>query len=448
MSEPVRTALDLAPLLPGLRRLAEELYGNRALPRVVPVRQRIDSPRLADVEGAAVAAVDRVVATTARRGPIAVGIGSRGITNLDRIARAVIGRLREAGFEPFVVPAMGSHGGATAAGQAAVLAHYGIDEVSLGVPVRATMETRVIGEVAGLPVHFDRHAAECGQVFLIARVKPHTDFVGSIESGLAKMAAIGLGKQKGASLMHSGGVPGLRDVMPAAARLIADSGLLLGGVAIIENARDETASIHGVLPTEIGREAEARLLAEASRLIPRIPFQELDVLIVDRMGKDISGTGMDTKVLNRLRVLGEPEPPGLRIATIVALDLTEASEGNGIGVGLADFMPARCVEKIDLAVSYTNVLTAGLSGVKRGHLPIVMPDDRFSILAAIACSGRVAGAPLRLCWIQDTLHTETMAISEDLLREAGGELEVIGPARDLPIDSAGRLEPLGVLAGR
>lgn len=441
-------ALDLRPLLPSLRALAEELYGQRELPAVVPVRQRIDTPRLLDVEAAAVSAVDTVIASTARRGPIAVGIGSRGIANLRRIAEAVIGRLRQAGFEPFVVPAMGSHGGATASGQTAVLAHYGIDEATLGVPVRATMETRVLGEVGGLPVHFDRHAADCGQVFLIARVKPHTDFAGSIESGLAKMAAIGLGKQKGASLMHSGGVPGLRDAMPAAARFIADSGILLGGIAIIENARDETASIHGVLAKEVGREGEEKLLSEASRLIPRIPFPELDVLIVDQIGKDISGTGMDTKVLNRLRVLGEPEPAGLRIATIVALDLTEASEGNGIGFGLADFMPARCVEKIDLAVSYTNILTAGLSGVERGHLPIVMPDDRFSILAAIACSGRLPGAPLRLAWIQDTLHTETMAISEDLLREAGAELEVLGPPQPLPIDAEGRLEALGVLAGR
>lgn len=440
--------IDFSRALPALRRVAHELYGDDPLPMVVPVRQRIATPRLDDVEAATSAAVEKVVASTSRRGPVAVAVGSRGIANLDRIVKAVIGSLRSAGFEPFIVPAMGSHGGATAEGQAAVLSHYGVNEENLGVSIRATMETRLLGEIDGVPVHWDRNAADCGLVFLVCRVKPHTDFVGTIESGLAKMTAIGLGKQKGAKLMHSGGVPGLRDLMPAAARFIADKGLLLGGVAIIENARDETASIHGVLGAEVGREREATLLAEAARLIPRIPFTDLDVLIVDRMGKDISGTGMDTKVLNRIRVLGEPEPEGLRITSVVALDLTEASEGNAIGFGLADFMPLRLVEKIDIATSYTNILTAGLTGVERGHLPIVMPDDRFAILAAIACRGRLAGQSLRLAWIQDTLHTETMAISEDLLEEAGRDLEVLGPPQALPIDAEGRLEPLAAVAAR
>jgi len=448
MAGEVRPGIDLAQALPALRRLAEDLYGTHELPQVVRVRQRLATPRLEDIEGSTRDAVDQVVASTTRRGPVAVAVGSRGIANLRSIVGTVVGRLRAAGFEPFIVPAMGSHGGATAEGQAAVLSHYGVDEAGLGVEVRATMETRVLGEVAGVPVHWDRNAADCGQVLLICRVKPHTDFVGSIESGLAKMTAIGLGKQKGAQLMHSGGVPGLRDLMPAAARFIADQGLLLGGIAIIENARDETASIHGVLGGEIGREGEERLLAASARLIPSLPFTDLDVLIVDRMGKDISGTGMDTKVLNRLRVLGEPEPAGLRITSIVALDLTEASEGNAIGFGLADFMPVRLVEQIDIVASYTNILTAGLSGVERGHLPIVMPDDRYAILAAIACRGRFAGQPLRLAWIQDTLHTETMAISEDLLEEAGQDLEVLGPPERLPINSEGRLEPLAALAPR
>ena len=436
-------AIDFGRALPALRRLAEELYGGHSVPAVVPVRQRIETPRLTDIEAATSAAVERVVASTNRRGPIAVAVGSRGIANLGQVVKVTVEALRSAGFEPFVVPAMGSHGGATAEGQAAVLSHYGIDEETLGVPVRATMETRVLGEVEGVPVHWDRNAADCGQVFLVCRVKPHTDFVGSIESGLAKMTAIGLGKQRGAQLMHSGGVPGLRDLMPAVARFIAGRGLVLGGVAIIENARDETASITGVLGSDVGGPGEVALLAEAAGLIPRIPFAELDVLVVDRMGKDISGTGMDTKVLNRLRVLGEPEPPGLRITSVVALDLTPASEGNGIGFGLADFMPVRLVEQIDIASSYTNILTAGLSGVERGHLPIVMPDDRFAILAAIACRGRFEGEPLRLAWIQDTLHTETMCISEDLLEESGGDLEVLGPPQPMPIDAAGRLEPLG-----
>jgi hypothetical protein len=339
---------------------------------------------------------------------------------------------------------MGSHAGATAEGQTDLLASYGITAASMGVPVRATMETVVIGEVDGIPVHMDANAVETGSAFLVCRVKPHTDFNGPIESGLSKMCAIGLGKQKGAQTLHSAGVRGLRDVMPKAARVAVDRGILAGGVAVVENQRDETAIIRGLAGEEVGGPAEEELLREAYRLLPRIPFSVLDVLVVDRMGKDISGTGMDSNVLNRARVPGEPEPEGLFIMNVAVLDLTEETHGNATGIGLADFIPARLLDKLDLAWTYMNGLTAGVVGTERIKLPVVLPTDRDAVVAAMATCGRTADEPVRLAWIQDTLHTEVLAVSESLLDEvrARADLEVLTEPAEMPFDDSGRLRPL------
>ncbi len=436
--------LDLKAALPALERLAGELYGELAPPPVGLVRQRLAPPRLQDLEGAVEAAVRRVAESTERRGPMAVGVGSRGIAELATIVRVALKALQSAGFEPFIVPAMGSHGGATAAGQAAVLADYGIDEARLHVQVRATMETIELGQVAGVPVHLDRNVVEAGRVFVVNRIKPHTDFRGPIESGPAKMAAIGLGKQRGAQQIHAAGVRGLRDVMPEVARFLVARGILVGGLVVIENSLDQIAEVHGLLGSEIAGPPEEKLLRRAYELMPKIPFDVIDVLVVDRMGKDISGTGMDTNVINRLRIPGEEEPAGTRIASIVPLDLTDASHGNAAGIGLAEFIPARLAEKVDLASLYANALTAGIVGLERGQLPMILPTDRDAVLAAIATSGRTASEPIRLAWIADTLHTGTIAVSPALLAEAGtqADLEVLGAERPMPFDADGRLEPL------
>ncbi len=457
LESPEALALDVraatasaAPLLeaalPGLRRLAHELYGNEAPPDVYPVRQRLSVPRLENLEQAVEEEVRAVVARSGRapRGPIAVGVGSRGIANIGRIARTVIRTLQGAGYEPFVVPAMGSHGASTAEGQAQVLADYGIDEARTGVPVRATMETTVIGEVEGVPVHMDRYVVEAGAVFLVSRIKPHTDFRGRVESGLSKMCAIGLGKQRGARWMHSAGTYGLKRYVPLAARLAAARGTLVGGLAIVENSRDETAKVQGVVGKDVAGPVEERLLQEARALMPRIPFDQLDVLVIDRMGKDISGTGIDTNVIGRLQVPGEEDPATPRITNIAVLDLTEASHGNAAGLGLADFISARLLAKVDLVAFYMNCLTAGLVGIKRAQLPLVLPTDRDAVLAAIATHGRMARDPLRLAWISDTLHTESLAVSAALKDEAQGreDLEVVGPLRPMPFDASGHLTPL------
>ena len=442
------SAVDLKRALPQLRRLAAELFADRQLPQLALVRQRIEAPVLAEVELEVQAQVREVIRRSGRSPqPVAVGGGSRGIANLDRIVRAVVMALKDEYFEPFIVPAMGSHGASTAEGQARVLAAYGIDEQRMGAPVRATMDVRRIGEFDGVPVHMDRFAVEAGAVFLVARVKPHTDFRGPIESGLAKMCAIGLGKQVGARVMHSYGVHGLRHHLARAAGVAAETGLLLGGLGIVENARDETALVRGFTAHEIGRPEEARLLEAARSMMPRIPFAELDVLVVEHMGKDVSGTGMDSNVLNRMRVPGEPEPDGLRIGAVAVLDLTDASHGNAIGIGLADFVTARLMAKVDLGAVYANALTAGLVGIERAQLPIVLPSDRDAILAAISSCGRPADVTPRLAWIEDTLHTEVMAVSEPLLEEVRRmpEMEVISPLRPMPVDADGELRRLRAL---
>jgi len=435
--------LDPRPLLPMLRGLADRLL-VKELPPVVRVRQRVEAPRLADLDTATRDGVARVLAAAGRRpGPVAVGVGSRGIANLEPIVRAAIAALKAAGWQPFVVPAMGSHGAASAEGQAAVLASYGITEERVGAPVRATMDTVVLGEaVPGVPWHVDRHVAEAGACLLVARVKPHTSFRGPVESGPAKMCAIGLGKQPGAQVMHGAGAPGLAERVPAAARLAERSGLLLGAVAIVENQRDETALVSGLTAAEVGAEAETELLARARALMPRIPFAEIDVLVVDRMGKDVSGTGMDTNVINRFRIVGQEESGSPLIQAIAVMDLTEKTHGNAMGIGNADYVPARLLAKVDLEALYTNSITAGQIAIERPHLPMVLADGRDAVRAAVSACGRPA-AETRLAWIHDTLHTELMAVSPALLDEARElGLEVLGAPAPLPFGADGELEPL------
>jgi hypothetical protein len=433
-------SLDPSPLLPGLQRVAGRFLEGVAPPPVALVRQRLDPPVLRDIDGAVADEVRRALAGVAPR-RVAVGVGSRGIAGIGRIANAALAALRDLGFDPFVVPAMGSHGAATAEGQAELLAGYGIDR-SL---IRATMDTVVMGEVDGIPIHLDRNVAEAGAVFLVNRVKPHTSFRGQVESGLAKMAAIGLGKQAGAQLVHSRGPAGLRDRIPAAARLLAERGVLLGGLAIVENQRDETAAVRGLPAAEIGGAGEAELLDEARALMPRIPFADLDVLVVERIGKDVSGAGMDTNVVGRMRVIGQPEPEPRGPTAIVALDLTEASHGNAMGIGTADFTTARLLAKIDLAALYTNALTAGVIGIQRMTIPCVMPTDLAAICAAISARGR--SAPLRLAWIADTLHTELLAVSPALHEEARTrrDLEIVRDPVPMPFDVDGQLDRLSSL---
>lgn len=430
--------LDPGPLLPALRRLDRELLSGIEVPLVVPVRRLDPPPVLADPAGAARREVVGLLARAGRPpGPVAVAVGSRGIDGAGGIVGAALAALREAGHDPFVVPAMGSHGAATAAGQAALLEQAG---VPAGL-IRASMETVVVGEVGGLPLHLDRLAAESGTVLVVNRVKPHTSFRGPLESGLAKMAVIGLGKQAGARVMHSRGAAAIPGLLAEGARVLRARGLLLGGLAVVENRRGEVGRIEAVDAAGIGAAAEERLLELARAWMPSLPVAGLDLLVVDRMGKDVSGTGMDTNVLRRFRVPGLAEPDPAAAGWVVVLGLTEGTEGNAHGMGLADFTTAALAGSVDLVATYTNAITAGQMAGNRMKMPAILADDRAAIRAAISARGH--RGPVRLAWISDTLHTDAILVSEAVAAELAGraDLEVGAPARRMPFDAGGRLAP-------
>lgn len=411
----------------------EGLTADTPLPPLHRVRQRWESRPLADVAAAARAELD-ALGLRERLRPhmrVAVTAGSRGIANIVTITRAAVDWLRAAGAEPFVVPAMGSHGGASAAGQRKLLANLGLTEASVGCPILATMEVVELGRLAdGAPVWMDRHAAEADGVLLINRVKSHTSFKAPIESGLAKILAVGLGKREGAELVHRTAVAGLKELIVPLARLAVERGRVLGGLAILEDAREQTAAVVGLPPAEIGGPGEAGLLRRSKELMARLPFDRLDVLVVDEIGKHISGTGMDTNVIGRLPLPGEPPPERPVINVVVALDLGAASEGNAAGIGLADLTTARLAAKVDFRATYINTLTAGLVGLCKGGLPITLPTARDAIATAVRVCGRAELADVRLARIASTLRLEELLVSPALLPEvaANPDLELVGPA--------------------
>jgi hypothetical protein len=409
------------------------------LPEVVPVQRRAASqPQVGDVPATVRAALEPLRARVTPGMSVAVTAGSRGIRDIASVVAAAVAWLRDAGAEPFVVPAMGSHGGATAAGQCEVLADLGIDEQRVGAPVRATMDTVEVGRLPdGTPVHHDAVAARADGVLLVNRVKPHTDFRGRAESGLAKVAAIGLGNHRGATSLHAGGVAHLGQAILDAFAVIRDHGHLLGGLGIVENADERTAEVALVAPGEIGGDGEHDLLERAAALLARLPLEELDVLVVDQTGKDKSGTGMDTNVLGRNWVPGVPEPDSPRITAVTVHSLTAASHGNAAGLGLADLVPLRLLEQVDVRASYVNAITSGTGGLRRSRMPMVLEDDDAVLRTAVAMCGRRDPSTVRLARIHDTLTPGRLLVSPALLDEvaARDDLDVVGPARPLVDDT-------------
>ena len=406
------------------------------LPPVVRIRQRFGAECIADVPGTVRDAL--VGSGLSRRLPfgarIALTAGSRGISHIDEILATCVSTLRGMGAEPFVVPAMGSHGGATAAGQTEVLAGYGITEMSVGAPVLASMDVVEVGRTPdGVPVYMDRLAWEADGVIVCGRVKAHTAFKAPIESGLCKMLAVGLGKQRGAEAMHASG---LAQTIPEAARVSLATGKVLLGVAVVENAADEPYRIEVVAPERF-LDVDRELLQVSNALLPRIPFGQLDVLVVDWIGKNISGSGMDPNVIGMWRRLGGERRPDYR--RIVVRDITPESHGNAIGIGWADFTTKRLVESIDRAAMEMNCITANAPDVAR--IPISTATDREAIELAIKTAA-VTG-PVRLARVHSTLRLEELYISEALLDEARSSqsvdvLEAPGP---MSFDAAGRLGP-------
>jgi hypothetical protein len=403
--------------------------------------ERIDKsgPSIADPAAAVVAELESLGLGPERlRGKqIAVAAGSRGIASLREIVRAACQWLAAKGATPFVFPAMGSHGGATGEGQRAVLAEYGIVPDFIGAEIRSSMETVQIGKTSeGFPVFVDRNAWNSDGVLIINRVKTHTRYSGKIESGLLKMIAIGMGKHRGAEECHQLIVRrSFEAVIPPVASVVLASGKILAGLAIVENSRHEVAAIRAAKPENL-RAAEEEMLVLAKSLLPSIPFSHLHLLIVDEIGKDVSGTGMDAKVIGRNPELPEDAP---QIDLIYARDLTDETAGNGLGVGLADLIHERLYRKLDFQKMYVNARTSLNPWVVR--VPMWFRSDREAIHFALLASGSPASAEQRVLSIRNTLALDRILVSEALATE-GGKLsgwQISREADELPFDSAGNL---------
>ncbi|GAB6164014.1 lactate racemase domain-containing protein [Thermostilla marina] len=371
---------------------------------------------------------------------MAITVGSRGIADLPEILRHLVVELHDRGVRPFVVPAMGSHGGATAEGQRNVLAGYGITPESIGCPIRASMEVVELGKTAlGFPVWFDRTAFEADRVLVLNRVKPHTRFDGPIQSGLLKMLMIGLGNHRGAETCHRAiEEHGFSAVLRSACEIILAKAPIWGGLAIVENARKQTALLEAV-PAHQFFAREPALLEQAQRLMPKLPFDRADVLIIDRIGKDISGTGLDTNVVGRKRddhkAVGDERP---RIRAICIRGLSPGSHGNAIGIGMAEFCRREVIEAMDREATIVNAMTS--NHISASMLPPDFATDRDMLDAALAYT-RSENAEPRVLWIRDTLHLEQIECSTAYLAEAlqREDLEITVPPRPLPFDEAGNL---------
>ena len=409
------------------------------LPTMIRIRQTFARPRVEDIPRTVAERLQAAGLPVKRGDTVAVGAGSRGIANIDTIVGATVRYLRDLGARPFVFPAMGSHGGGTADGQLSVLAHYGITEATMGCPVRATMEVEQVGEALGLPVWLDRFAAGADWIGLVNRIKPHTDFKGTIESGLFKMMTIGLGKYQGATQYHRANVNhGYETVITAVGREMLAKARIGFGLGVVENGYDETACVEAFNAADL-EAGERRLLKDARAWMARLPFPAMDVLIVEEIGKNISGSGMDTNVIGRPSNPHEPFPADPKILWIVALDLTEESGGNATGIGNADFTTRRLADKIDWKPTAINTLTAcAPNGAK---LPLVFETDREAVENALNCIGLTPSDRARVVRIRSTLVLGEIECSEGLLPEVAKrpDLEVVGPGRPLPFDAAGRI---------
>lgn len=401
----------------------QDVLGGVSFPEMFLVEQHIETPPAIEDIGVAVRqALEGVELPTG--GTVAIGVGSRGVALVGEVVGALVAALKEAGASPFVVPAMGSHGASTAEGQAEVLAHLGVSEATVGCPVRATMETVLVGETAaGVPVYVDRNAFEADGIVVVNRVKPHTAFRGTVESGPTKMLAIGLGKQRGAHHIHRAGWGRIHETIPDAARVIVGTGKVAFGLATVENADERPCRI-AAIPAESFEEVEAGLLEEAKRYLPRLPFDEIDVLVVDEIGKNISGDGADPNVTGRYPTVYASGGP--KVNRMVFLGLTPETEGNANGVGMADVVTERLAAQMNRPATYMNSLTSTIPDTVR--LPMVVPTERNAVAAALVMCAGVEPERARVVRIENTLGVRRMWVSEPLLEESRVELKVVkGP---------------------
>lgn len=407
------------------------------------IRQKLPRPRVENVEKAVREEVRRLISGSrlSRGSTVAITAGSRGINALELIMKTAIRVLQEIGCRPFLVAAMGSHGRGETGGQLSILRSLGLSRETLGVPVMAGGDLGEVGRtVSGYPVYCDLAAWQADGILVINRVKAHTACRGPVQSGLLKMMAVGLGKERGAMFIHRQG-ENMSAAITEIGCFFSERGPLLGGLALVENGYGELSEIVAVKPHELV-EQEIRLLARAKQLHPRLPVDELDLLIVNEMGKNYSGTGIDTNVIGRRRIIGQLEPTSPRILRLAVLDLSEASDGNATGIGLADFTTRRLVAKIDYRKTYFNCLTSGY--VQRAMIPLVFSNHRRLVEAAI--SSLHSGDPSRIKAIRicNTLNLELMWASEALLSDLDShpEIEIISGANKIQYDDAGNLPVL------
>jgi hypothetical protein len=413
------------------------IIGNTPIPKMCRIKQVFDDFHIKDVK-------EEIIKQLTRDGTlnkinagdsVAIGAGSRGITNYAEIVGTVVNEIKRIGGNPFIIPAMGSHGGAIASGQEAVLAGYGITEQTMGCPIRATMETLQVGTSEyGLPVFIDKYALEADGIVIIGRVKPHTSFRGKYESGLLKMLTIGLGKQKGAEICHAQGFKYMAQNLVSSASVILKNCNILFGIAIVENAYDQTIKLSSI-PAEKIFDEEPALLEIAKKRMASIMFESFDVLIVDRCGKNISGDGMDPNITGNFTTpyaTGGPQKE-----RTVVLDLTEESHGNSVGFGIADYSVQRLFDKMDFEATYPNVLTSTVP--VSAKIPIILANDKLAIQAAIKTCYCVNNP--KVVRIRDTLSMGEILISESLLEEAARNLniEILEEPKGMQFDENGNL---------
>jgi len=411
-----------------------------ALPRMVQIEQRFTAERVQDIPGVVRREICRFASSSLRGSRIAVTVGSRGIASIREIIAAVVSVLRDLGASPFIVPAMGSHGGATAAGQVAVLSRYGVSEESLGVPIEASMDTVIAARLPdGTALHFARAAREADGIVVCGRIKPHTDFRGEYESGLYKMLAIGLGKHNGATVLHRYGFEEFPRLVPEAGRALLRAVPVLMGLAIVENGYHEVMVIEAIAPRDFD-EREKALLALARRALARLRMHDIDVLIVDEIGKDVSGAGMDPNVTGRgVASFTRCAKDVPRIERVFVRGLTRKTEGNACGIGFADLTTLRCAAEVDFDKTYTNAVTSTeIGGAK---LPLVCNNDREALVLALRTCKKLETEQARVVWIKNTNELTHIRVSEAVLRDLreGSEVRVLSPPEPLVFGRDGSL---------
>jgi hypothetical protein len=403
-------------------------HPDLTVPELTEVALPIPHPEaVADVEATAhQQVVQRLAASVSKGMTVAVGAGSRGLVERVGLLRGAISGLRELGAEPFVVPAMGSHGGATADGQRSMLETLGMTEAAIDCEIRATMDTIQVARTPdGMPLYLDRNAAGADRIMPVNRIKPHTCFKGPIESGLTKMAVVGFGKQPGAAQIHACGPEEMRNRLLNGIAALKATGRLLGGVGSLESADGHVVSVRALTADEVGTDTEIALTDQARDLVPPLPFSVIDVLIIEQGGKDISGTTLDPNVTGRFWVHGLADSESPLVSTIVLLGITEASGGNVLGIGFADFIPASVAAGINWQKTYVNCFTAGPSGVRRSRMPMVLPTEDDCIKAALSMCGKAIDEPKRVVRIRSTLHLTRCWVSDALLTQLPAGAEIV-----------------------